>query len=179
MRRCLQSGGYKFEILDRNESILSFHDIAAATAFFDRMRSDEAQVAVLRQLLAPYTRDVKRLDARGVIREFAALVVSGRIRIIRSAQFAESGSGEEPPAQEQPSQAASRPAPARTSWIEINLVDEKGNPVAGEEYRIKLPDGSVTTGKLDSFGHAEHYGINPGNCEISFPGLDPGNWESG
>jgi hypothetical protein len=179
MRKYVHSGGYKFEILDKNESILDFHDVGSAAAFFDRISKDEAQVTQLRQMLASYARDVRRLDTSEVIREFAALVVSGRIKVIRTAMFGQSGSGEAEFATEERAATAAQPPPATTSWIEIYLIDEKGDPVAGEEYRIKLPDGTVETGKLDSFGHAEHYGINSGSCEISFPGLDPGHRESG
>jgi hypothetical protein len=66
---------------------------------------------------------------------------------------------------------ASGRAPGPQSWIEIYLRDDEGQPVAGERYRIKMPDGHVEEGTLDSFGHAEYYGINPGTCEVSFPGL--------
>ncbi len=67
-------------------------------------------------------------------------------------------------------------APAQKSWIEINLKDAKGNPVAGERYRIKLPDGSVQEDNLDAFGHAEYYEINRGECEVSFPDLEDYEW---
>jgi len=32
---------------------------------------------------------------------------------------------------------------AKKSWIEIELVDTKKKPVAGEEYRVTLPDGQT------------------------------------
>ncbi len=60
----------------------------------------------------------------------------------------------------------------RPSWIEIKLVDEDGQPVPGEEYSIKLPDGSVAQGTLDEKGFARVDGIEPGSAEVSFPNLD-------
>jgi type VI secretion system secreted protein VgrG len=57
-------------------------------------------------------------------------------------------------------------------WIEINLVDEAGQPVPGERYKIKLPDGTVDEGTLDDKGHARVAGIDPGSCQITFPGRD-------
>lgn len=57
-------------------------------------------------------------------------------------------------------------------WIEINLKDEMGQPVAGERYKVKLPDGTVDEGTLDDQGHARVAGIDPGSCDITFPDRD-------
>jgi hypothetical protein len=63
------------------------------------------------------------------------------------------------------------------SWIEIELVDEADQPVAGVRYEVKLPDGSVASGVLDGDGLARIDGIDPGTCEITFPELDKDAWE--
>jgi hypothetical protein len=63
------------------------------------------------------------------------------------------------------------------SWIKIRLVDKDGQPVQGERYRIELPDGTVRQGTLDSKGQAHIGGIDPGNCQITFPNLDKDAWE--
>jgi hypothetical protein len=64
------------------------------------------------------------------------------------------------------------------TWIEIELVDEEGNPVPGERYKITLPDGkTVSEGTLDANGRARVEGIDPGTCQISFPDLDKDAWE--
>jgi len=65
----------------------------------------------------------------------------------------------------------------RTSWIEIELVDEAGGPVPGEKYSIKLPDGRTETGTLDGKGFARVAPIDPGTCEVSFPELDKDAWK--
>lgn len=62
------------------------------------------------------------------------------------------------------------------TWIEIKLVDEQGDPVPGERYEVKVPDGSVATGTLDEKGYAKINGIDPGSCDISFPNLDKSAW---
>lgn len=49
--------------------------------------------------------------------------------------------------------AAAGLAPAK-EWVKIALVDEEGQPMAGESYRIVLPDGSERTGELDAAGEA-------------------------
>jgi len=98
--------------------------------------------------------------------------------MIRSAEFMVGPRSELEP-EGQPSEAK-KPAQAATprpkSWVEINLKDADGNPVPGERYRIKLPDGSVQEGALDAFGHAEYYEINRGNCDVGFPDLDDMEW---
>ncbi len=64
-----------------------------------------------------------------------------------------------------------------TSWIEIELIDENDQPVAGERYEITTPDGKVAKGSLDSKGFARLENIKPGSCKISFPELDKDAWE--
>jgi len=66
----------------------------------------------------------------------------------------------------------------KTSWIEIELVDEENKPVSGERYKITLPDSSVAEGTLDEKGFARVEGITPGTCQITFPNLDKDAWES-
>jgi hypothetical protein len=63
------------------------------------------------------------------------------------------------------------------SWIEIELVGEDGEPIPGERYRVKLPDGSVDKGTLDHNGWARVAGFAEGQCTISFPDLDQDAWE--
>ena len=66
-------------------------------------------------------------------------------------------------------------------WVEIELYyEDTGEPVAGEEYWVKVPDGVDRRGNLDANGFAREDGIdNPGNCEIRFPRLDREVWERG
>jgi type VI secretion system secreted protein VgrG len=66
----------------------------------------------------------------------------------------------------------------KTHWIEIELVDEDGNPVPGEEYQITLPDGSTkASGTLDGKGKARAEGVDPGSCKVTFPNLDKNSWK--
>ena len=62
-------------------------------------------------------------------------------------------------------------------WIEILLVDANDKPVAGEPYRITMPDNSVKDGTLDSNGFARVNGIDPGTCKVTFPQLDGRSWK--
>ncbi len=67
--------------------------------------------------------------------------------------------------------------PTKTSWIEIELVDMNGKPIAGASVEVKCPDGTVWSGTLDHKGFKRVNHIDPGNCEISFPDLDQDAWE--
>jgi type VI secretion system secreted protein VgrG len=78
-----------------------------------------------------------------------------------------------------PPKAGEAGAEEKTHWIEIELVDENGKPVPGEEYKVTLPDGStVASGTLDGKGKARVEGIDPGSCKVTFPNLDKDSWKS-
>jgi len=66
----------------------------------------------------------------------------------------------------------------KTSWIEIKLVDEEtGEPIAGEPYKVTLPDGStLAEGTLDEKGEARIECIDPGNCTVTFPNREREAW---
>jgi hypothetical protein len=68
--------------------------------------------------------------------------------------------------------------PKKKVWIEIELVDKDNKPVAGEAYRVTLPDGeTVAEGTLDEKGFARVDGIDPGSCKITFPKLEKQAWK--
>ena len=62
------------------------------------------------------------------------------------------------------------------AWIELELLDEDGEPRAEEKYRVTDPDGNVSEGTLDKNGYARVEGFKPGQCEINFPDLDESIW---
>ncbi len=53
-----------------------------------------------------------------------------------------------------------------TAWVEVRVVDDQDQPVAYERYRLKLPDGSVREGELDSAGRVRVEDIDPGTCQF-------------
>ena len=63
------------------------------------------------------------------------------------------------------------------TWVAIRLMDQDGQPLAGEAYRLVTPDGTVQEGSLDETGEAFVNGIDPGECQISFPKLDGKEWK--
>ena len=65
----------------------------------------------------------------------------------------------------------------KKDWIEIILVDLDGNPVPNMRYRITPPGGAPTEGRLNQYGQAGLYQIEPGSCKITFPDLDQEAWD--
>ena len=68
------------------------------------------------------------------------------------------------------------PPPVLKTFIEIVLLDQDGNPVAGEVFQLTLPDGRVQNGNLDRAGFARVDGIDPGVCDVRFPNIDGREW---
>lgn len=88
------------------------------------------------------------------------------------------GPGEAFAEEEEAALTQRRPAKEEKTWIEIVLVDEEdaSQPVAFAKYRVELPNGSPREGMLDAKGRARIEGIDPGTCQVSFPGLDGSAW---
>ncbi len=65
-----------------------------------------------------------------------------------------------------------------TSWIEIELVDEAGQPVPREAYEIIAPDGeTIRRGQLNELGQAHVSLPEQGTYNVCFPNLDARAWE--
>ena len=77
------------------------------------------------------------------------------------------GEGDEEQAEEQ----------RQTSWVEIEMVDEDGQPWPGERYEITMPDGEIRKGTLDRNGRAHVPLPEATETQVSFPELDAEAWE--
>ncbi|MBL8237607.1 MAG: hypothetical protein JNM66_09325 [Bryobacterales bacterium] len=62
------------------------------------------------------------------------------------------------------------------TWVEMELVDAAGAPVAGQRFLCVLPDGDVREGQLNANGRVRFDDIDPGNCVFTFPDLDRADW---
>lgn len=51
-------------------------------------------------------------------------------------------------------------------WIEIRLVDESGAPVPRAAYELRLPNGTMLTGRLDAEGKLYLDDLPVGLCEL-------------
>ena len=65
----------------------------------------------------------------------------------------------------------------KTTWVEISLVGEDGQPIPNEKYKVTLPDGSTEEGTLDANGVGRVEGFEKGACKVTFPDLDKDAWE--
>jgi type VI secretion system secreted protein VgrG len=54
-------------------------------------------------------------------------------------------------------------------FVELQLVDEDGNPVANAKYELHVPNGEVKKGSLDGSGKARVENVPPGACRVVFP----------
>jgi type VI secretion system secreted protein VgrG len=63
-----------------------------------------------------------------------------------------------------------------TTFIEIEMVDDKGHPVPNLAYVIEASDGTRYEGTLDADGRARVDDLEPGDCRITFPDLDKDAW---
>ncbi len=71
------------------------------------------------------------------------------------------------------------PCPANATWIEVELVNKDQHPMAGEKFRIRLPDSSLKEGALDKDGKVRFDNIVAGQAQITFPEIDAHEWAAG
>lgn len=73
--------------------------------------------------------------------------------------------------------ARERTVPENPTWVEIRVVSDTGESLAGVSYTVTLPDGSQQTGTFDESQTIRIEGLqNPGDAQIEFQppeGLDP------
>jgi hypothetical protein len=90
---------------------------------------------------------------------------------IRDKQMAQMG-------QARPNRQNIQPCDSNKTWVAIQLIDEQQKPAPSARYRITLPDDSIREGTLDEEGTTREDGIDPGQCQISFPEIDGRKWKS-
>lgn len=61
--------------------------------------------------------------------------------------------------------------PVKPAFVELQLVDALGDPMADREFELTGPDGSTQKGKTDDQGLAKVEGLAEGDYEVAFPGL--------
>ncbi len=75
------------------------------------------------------------------------------------------------------SAASAKARSIKPAFVEIELVDQDGEPVAGEAYRVEFPDGGIVEGVLDEEGRAKVLGDAEGQAKVSFPRMDGRAWK--
>ncbi len=105
--------------------------------------------------------------SKGASEDESAQVKAMKTAASRGAPFCEMCS------QAQKAEAASSGSgkQSKKSFLEIDLKDDEGKPVAGEQYRIELPDGTIKEGVTGIDGKARVEGVDPGTAKVTFPRL--------
>jgi hypothetical protein len=146
-------------------------------SFLRSLAASPLRLAALRRVL----RHDCRIGIDESLRQIRLGLDSGRLllTLCREERLEGSvGAKDEQSSAEPSRRAVSPPSRARKTWIEIELVDEAGDPVPNAPYRIELPDGRTVEGRLDDNGLARHSNIDPGNCQVSFPEIDASEWKA-
>jgi hypothetical protein len=196
MRLFLQDGPGRLQILSRSQ-VREFRDAGAARELLRPLLAQPGNLAAVRSALtsehaaaaAPSWSEQELLEhLAGRLVSEGLLVVSCADSYLASLQGTSqaAAAAASPPPQTTPledEQAAKEEKPAQEPveqhWIEIELLDDAGKPVAGELYFVELPDGSSLSGRTDAQGRARVEGVDPGTAKVSFPDLDKKMYEPG
>lgn len=159
-------------------SALRFDGATSALRWLRRAAADPAARALLRRFAIDSLGPPRAtpLDDDDLLSELAGALAAGRLRLFEEPRLPLAAiPGDK--AEEEPARTSEPRRPeAELTWITIELVGEDNKPIAGERYRIELPDGSTQEGSLDAEGLARVRGIEPGKCVVTFPDLDREAW---
>ena len=196
MRLFLQDGPARLQILSPSH-MRQFRDVEAAREFLRPLIAQAGNNTAIRRVLGPTLAitDGELLDA------LAKRVVGDGLYVVScadtwlasiqgtltetsasssSAAASSSTAATTPLQDEEAAQAASTADQVEeTHYIEIELVDEDGKPVADEAWFVELPDGSTKSGRTDAKGFARIDGVDPGTAKVSFPDLDKKSYDPG
>jgi len=193
MRLFLQDGPARLQILSRGH-MRELRDLGSARELVRPLLSHPGNRAATRAALGSGTawsdQELVEQLARRMVQE-GLLVVSCADSWLSSIQgtFQAAAGGARP--QQQPprttplqdeeaaKQGKPPPRPEQKHWLEIELLDDEGKPIAGELYFVELPDGSKLSGRTDSQGCARVEDVDPGTAKVSFPDLDKTMYEPG
>ncbi|HEX7154488.1 MAG TPA: carboxypeptidase-like regulatory domain-containing protein [Thermoanaerobaculia bacterium] len=189
MRLFLQDGPARLQILSRTH-LREFRDVGAAREFLRPLLLHAGNRAALRGAMSamPSWSDDELLEqlARKMVHEGMQIVscadsylasLQGTFTEAAAASSAATAAATTEPAttplQDEEAAKEEQPPPAdEQHWIEVELLDDEGQPIADEAYVVELPDGSQKTGRTGADGRARIDGVDPGTAKVSFPDLD-------
>ncbi len=202
MRLFLQDGPARLQILSRSH-VREFRDVGAAKEFLRPLLAHPGNRAAIRTAFAgELTRGTIWSDPE-LLEHLARRVVQDGLQVVSCADSylaslqgtftdtagaaAAAGAGASQaaatttPLQDEEAAKQEKPAqePEEEHWIEIELLDDEGKPLAGEAYFVQLPDGSSINGRTDAQGRARVEGVDPGTAKVSFPDLDKNLYQPG
>jgi hypothetical protein len=190
MQLVLHDGGREVRLVSRDQFI-EFSSDASALDFLRHLMTDPTNGTALWQALAHERVDRcgGRVGNHEVMAELAQRLVHGEIKVVSGPHIYGERAVHPPPdpeerattpREDEQAAKAQRPAPEpeeETTWIEIELLDDAGNPIPNEQYSIEIPGGSVRVGRLDGNGRARIEGLDPNTCKVSFPNLDKSSYK--
>ena len=182
MRLFLQDGPARLQILSRSH-VRELRDLGAARELLRPLLSHPGNRAAARAALGAGTTwsDAELVEhlARRMVQEGLLLVSCADSWLLGKAA---GGPAQQParttPLQDEEAAKAAKP-PEPEHWIEIELLDDAGKPIANERYFVELPDGSQKSGRTDGQGRARVDGVDPGTAKVSFPDLDKKLYQPG
>ncbi|MGZ5443998.1 MAG: hypothetical protein ACXW5U_18225 [Thermoanaerobaculia bacterium] len=199
MRLFLQDGPARLQILSPSH-MRQFRDVEAAREFLRPLIAQAGNGIAIRRALGPaiVVTDGELLDAlakrivgeglyvvscadtwlasiQGTLTESSAAASSAA-----TAAAASAAAQTTPLQDEEAAQAASTADQTEeTHYIEVELLDDEGKPIANEAYFVELPDGSSKSGRTDAKGFARIDGVDPGTAKVTFPDLDKKSYNPG
>ena len=72
---------------------------------------------------------------------------------------------------------ASDPDEPSDTWIEVLVVDDANQPMAGVEYEIELSDGRVQRGRTSEHGILRYEDLPDGSCKVRLLSVDGRGWD--
>ncbi|HEV7920262.1 MAG TPA: carboxypeptidase-like regulatory domain-containing protein [Thermoanaerobaculia bacterium] len=187
MRLFLQDGPARLQILSPSH-LREFRDVGAAREFLRPLLAHAGNAHAVRNALgfAPQADDLVEHLANRMVHEGLQVIscadsylasILGTFTEASSAASTPSAQTTTPLQDEEAAQQQPAPASEENHFIEIELVDEEGKPMADQSYLIELPDGTQRTGRTDVNGKARIEGIDPGTAKVSFPEYDKAVYE--
>jgi hypothetical protein len=148
------------------------------------LRSAPASAAALVEAASRATgiTAMRNLPLPQLLTTLAAMIAAGKLVLLVCKEESGAGQASQPAKEDQEEPTPSKPlspSPAGDTepvltWISIELVDEDGNPLDGEDYEISLSDGSTHKGKTK--GPFRKDQIPEGVCSVKFPNLHKNYW---
>jgi hypothetical protein len=113
------------------------------------------------------------LEAQAVGRELEAALLAGRLvlEVRPHVQGLTALEASEPQPEWEPPPQKEEPPP-KGAWIELELVNQDGEPVANRSFRILQKGNVVREGMTNAAGFARIEPLAPGPCDVEFPDLN-------
>jgi hypothetical protein len=178
MRILLRNGADHLQIVSRSR-VRELRDLGEARDYLAPLLADAQNLAAVREALAviPMDGDVADELARRLVDSSWLVVPCGDVAFggFVAASAADAAAAQTTPLEDEEAAAAEQQTAVQSDeihWIEIELLDDEGKPVAGELYFVELPDGSSISGRTGADGKARVENVDPGTAKVTFPDLD-------